>query len=97
MTAVFECDGDTYTVDSSEFEPAGDNHYYIYISKLNAAQMSSPLYGYIVKDGAHISNTIRYSIESYVADSYTDTSVPYLNELIKAMLKYGDSAYNYIH
>ncbi len=73
-----------------------DGAYYVYFSGLNAAQMREPIY-LTVYDGnmTAVSHTVCYSIESY-AYAKQGSDIPYLADLVKAMMKYGDSAYAYI-
>ena len=91
-------DKQTWTIDSSAFEIApGTNRYYVHFNALHAAQMSEPVYLTVYRDGVAVSNTLRYSIESYAQDKQNDTATPYLAELVKAMMNYGNSAYAYTH
>ncbi len=73
-----------------------DGAYYVYFSELNAAQMREPIY-MTAYDGnmVAVSNTVCYSVESY-AYAKQDSTIPYLADLVKSMMKYGDSAYSYI-
>ena len=96
--ALITCGNSTYTVDSSEFELIKDttNQYYIYFAKLDASQLSAPVYIKLVKDGVAVSNTLRYSVESYINNNYTsDKYGPHFVPLIKSIIKYGDSAKAY--
>ena len=68
--------------------------YYVYLDMLAAAQMSEVLYMTVYEGETPVSNTARYSIESY-AYSKQDDSDAQLVELVKAMMKYGDSAKAY--
>ena len=70
---------------------------YIYFNGLNAGQMSDEVFITAYQNGATVSNTVRYSIESYASQKITDTETPYLSEIVDAMMKYGDSAYAYVH
>ena len=72
--------------------------YYIYFSGLNSAQMSEPVYFTVCHGDTVVSNTIRYSIESYAyAQANKEVSDESLLELLKAMMKYGDAAYHYVN
>ena len=100
LKVVVNCQGEDYTIDSSKFEAIinKENQYYVYFAELHAAQLSVPLYARIYKDDVLISNTYRYSVESYVEaqDEADSTQYPYLADLVKAMLKFGDSAKAYV-
>jgi hypothetical protein len=77
-----------WTIDSSKFESIGDGNYYVYLEDMNAGQMSKIVYVTIYKDGKAVSNTLRYSIESYAAQAQNTS----FGNLVKAMIRYGDSA-----
>ncbi|MCR5460294.1 MAG: hypothetical protein K6F51_10385 [Acetatifactor sp.] len=65
--------------------------YYVNVDALNAGQMRKTIYATVMKGNAKVSNTYRYSIESYV-QSMKGKGVPNLDELLDAMMRYGDSA-----
>ena len=58
--------------------------------------MRNAVYVTVYKNGEAVSNTICYSIESYAYAKQNSTDEK-LNNLLLAMMKYGDSAYSYIH
>ena len=75
------------------FEPT-EGGYYFHFNGLNAAQMSEPVYLTVYDGDTPVSNTICYSIESYVSDQLKkDDQDEEFVTLIKAMMNYGDSAY----
>ena len=65
--------------------------YYVNVDALNAGQMRKTIYATVMKGNAKVSNTYRYSIESY-AQSMRGKGIPNLDELLDAMMRYGDSA-----
>ena len=71
---------------------------YIYFTDLFAYQLSDAFDFTVMKevDGVlvPVSNTLRYSIESY-CDKYKDSTTANLAPLVQAILKYGDSSYKY--
>ena len=69
--------------------------YYVDVSKLNASEMRKTVYATVMKGDQAVSNTYRYSIESYAA-SMKDKEIPHLAELLDAMMRYGDSAADYL-
>lgn len=73
-----------------------DGVYSVRFSGLNAGQMSEKVYLTMYKDGVAVSNTVRYSIESY-AYSKQDSTIEHLSGLVKAMMKYGNSAYAFVN
>ena len=91
-----ENDGE-WIIPASQFVQNPDNskQYYIYFKGLNAGQMSEPVYVTIYNGDTAVSNTIRYSIESY-AYAHMNTTDANLKELLIAMMKYGDAAKAYI-
>jgi hypothetical protein len=69
--------------------------YYIQFTGLNAAQMSEKIYLTMHKNGVAVSNTVCYSIESYAYNKQNSADTGLAN-LVKAMMKYGNSANAYI-
>ena len=60
--------------------------------------MSMPVLATIVRGDTEVSNTVQYSIESYVKAQYGKDGVDAkLIALLKEMIKYGDSAYDYAY
>ena len=89
-------DEGNWTIDSSKFTAAdAADTYYATFNGLNAAQMSLPIFATVYDaDGNAVSNTLRYSIESYAA-SMQNGSDAALAKLTMAMIKYGNSAKTY--
>ena len=73
-----------------------DGGYYVYYDKLHAAQMSEPVYVTVYDGDTAVSNTVRYSIESYAASKQNDENTQ-LADLVKAMMKYGDATKAYVN
>lgn len=96
-SAVVQVDGQTFIIDSSEFEMVSgfENRFCIYFTELKARQFRTPVYITIYKDGKAISNTLRYSVESYAANKFNSDNDK-IAELVRAIMYYGDSAYRYI-
>lgn len=65
--------------------------YVVKFSGLNAGQMRKTIYAVVIQGKRAVSNTYRYSIESYVA-AMKGKGVPNLDNLLDAMMRYGDSA-----
>lgn len=86
--------GDEWMIPAAKFEDAGNGRYNVSFNGLNAGQMSETIYFTVYKGSRAVSNNVSYSVESYV-NSKINSSDTKLVELIKAMMKYGDSAYNY--
>lgn len=87
--------GDETIISSDTFE-ATNGGYYVFYEGLNADQMSDVVYLTVYDGDVAVSNTVRYSIESY-AYSKQNSDDANLAELVKAMMKYGDSAYSYVN
>lgn len=70
----------------------GRYRYYVRFDGLNATEMSDTLYmRFVDSDENAVSNTLRYSIGCYAYSKQNDKD-PTLAELVKAMMKYGNSA-----
>jgi len=95
LTVKVKGETQEWTVFASEFvETTGG--YYLYFDKLNAGQMSEKLYLTVYSGDVAVSNTVCYSIESYAYEKQS-SSISNLADLVKAMMKYGDSAWNYVN
>jgi hypothetical protein len=73
------------------------NQYYLYFSGLYSSEMNENVYITAYKDGKEISNTYRYSIESYAANNYDKVVDVATKNLLSVMVQYGDAAYAYVH
>ena len=69
--------------------------YYAIFTEVPIYKMDAKLLITAYKDGQAASNTLMYSIESYAASKAKDTATPYLADLVKAMINYGNSSKNY--
>ncbi len=85
--------GQTWHIPSSQLEVSGSD-YFVSFQGLTARQMRELVYLTICEDGKPVSNTLRYSIESYAGRNYASASDD-LRTLILTMLRYGDSARAY--
>lgn len=95
LTVKIKTDTDEWSITSDKFVKSGDA-YYVYFNALNASQMSENVYLTVYNGNVAVSNTVRYSIESYAYEKQ-NSSAEYVADLVKAMMKYGNSAYNYIN
>ncbi len=93
LTVKVKTDKNTWSISSDKFIK-DDNAYYVYFNGLNAGQMRENVYLTIYNGSTPVSNTVCYSIGSYAYEKQNST-VAGLSELVKAMMKYGDSAYAY--
>lgn len=72
-----------------------ENCYYVYMDKLNAYQMSEAIYATVYNaENEAVSDTLCYSIESYAYDAQ-NVETGNLGSLVKAMIRYGNSANAY--
>ena len=76
-------------------QTAEENVYYVYVDGLNADQASDVITATVYDGDVAISNTYRYSIESYAESYYDSTTYPKVAELVKAIIKYSDAAKAY--
>ena len=86
-----------WTVEATDLVEYEDGKYYVYFNGLHAGKMRDKVYFTAYRGDTAVSNTLQYSIASYAYTNRNADTVayPYLAELVKAMMKYGDSAYNY--
>ncbi len=84
---------DTWFIPATAFSKVDgtDNRYYVYFNKLSVACMRDTV-DFTVYDanGAQVSDTLTYSIESYAAAKFENTGA--IGRLVKSMIKYGDAA-----
>lgn len=83
-----------WSIPSSAFEET-ENGYYIYLNQLTPSRWSDTLYLTIYDGYTAISDTLCYSVESYIYARQNDTDKS-LVDMLNALLKYGYSAKAYI-
>ena len=76
----------------SEFEDLGNGYYYAYFDGFTAYQFEKSIDFTLMLGDKAISNTMRYSIESYAVKAMDSEA---LNSIVSAMMKYGRAAENY--
>ena len=93
-------DGTEWIIPSEKFEQTQTHvdRYYVYFNGLNSGLMSEPVYFTVYEGNKAVSNTLSYSIESYAYSQENKATVDEaLLKLLKAMMRYGDAAYNYVN
>ncbi len=95
LTLKITSETNEWNISSNNFMLENDV-YSVKFSGLNAGQMSEKVYLTMYKDDVAVSNTVCYSIESY-ACSKKDSTIEHLADLVKAMMKYGNSAHSYVN
>jgi len=95
LTVKIKTDTQEWAIPSDAFVEE-DGVYTVYFNGLHAGQMRETLYLTVCSGENKVSNTACYSIGSYAHEKQNST-VPGLADLVKAMMKYGDSAYAYTH
>ena len=93
LTVKFTAAGKTWSIPASDFIPTSGG-YYVLFKGLNSTQMSEPIYITVYDGNTAVSNTLRYSIETYVARTQDKSGV---GAMVVAMMKYGDSASKYFN
>ena len=71
-------------------------YYIASYSGITAGQMSETVYATAYRGDEAISNTVSYSIESYACEKQNDADAS-LAALVRAMMRYGNTAYAYVH
>ena len=90
---------ETQTLEEFVPDPAvkDDNgRYFVTFGGLNAGQMRKTIYAVVTDGEKKVSNTYRYSIESYVASMKGQDYGETFENLLDAMMRYGDSAAYYV-
>ena len=82
----------------TEFESVvgKDGQYYAYFSGLSARQMRENVFVTVYEGDTRVSDTLRYSVETYAYNKQNDANTK-LADLVKAMMRYGISAENYLN
>ena len=93
LSVKFVIDGVEYTSNNFEAQPDKENRYYVYFDSIIPSQMRTPFTATVYKDGVAVSNTLQYSIQSYVVGKTTAGVA--LNDMLVAMLKYADACKAY--
>lgn len=83
-----------WEIAAEDLESIGNNQYYIFFKGFNVARMSDSMYFTVYNGDTPVSNTYRYSVESYVYAHQNDSIA--LEPLVVAMMKYGKSVKAYI-
>ena len=92
LIVKIRCDDQEWTISSFEASADKENQYYAYFNGLTARQMRQVVYVTVYEGDTAVSNTITYSMETYACNKQDE---PRLGDLVKAMMRYGDSAAAY--
>lgn len=93
LTVKFVMDGKEFVVDQFEAREDMAGRYYVYFDNILPNQMRTPFTATVYRDGVAVSNTIQYSVQSYVVGKTTAGTA--LNDMLIAMLKYADACQAY--
>ncbi len=87
---------DPVTIPADQFIKKADGSYYVELDDIYATELSDGVFVtvYNKKDNKPVSNTLRYSVESY-AYTMQNSSDTKLADLVIALMKYGNSAIEY--
>ena len=97
MTVEVKVGDRTYILSGEDIVPAETNgNYYVVFDELDASQLSEELYITVCRGGEKVSNTLRYSVESYACAKQNDPDAK-LQALVKAIMRYGDAASAYVN
>ena len=94
LSVKIEIGGQTYTINSFEADPYNPGQYYATFNGTVARQMRETMLVTVYEGDTAVSNTLSYSIETYACNKQ---NVAKLGELVKAMIRYGDSAAAYLN
>ncbi len=95
LSIKVKTDDNEWTIPNAQIQKDHDV-YWVCFSELNVSQMCECVYLTVYNEETAVSNTVRYSIESYACEYQNSTDIN-LSELVKAMMRYGNSAYAYAH
>lgn len=89
------CNDRIWNYDRDDIIDNGDGTYSILFTDLNADQMSDAIYITAYNSDIEVSNTLCYSVESYAALVHSSMPNSGLEDLTRAMIKYGTAAKKY--
>lgn len=95
LSVKVNCGASQWEYGADSFTDNGDGTYYFLFNDLNADKMSEDIFITVMNGDTAVSNTMRFSVESYskkVQDLMPNSS---LQKLTDAMMRYGKSAANY--
>ena len=92
---VKDCNGKEFTYTEHDLA-AADGGYYLYFDGVEAEQVRKPFYITAYRNGEAVSNTMRYSVESYAYAMIFVNGDYTLFSLLSTLLNYGDSALEFV-
>lgn len=95
LTLKVTCNNRIWTYSKDDIIDNGNGTYSVLFDNLNADQMSDEIYITAYKSDIEASNTLCYSVESYTALVHSSMPSSALEDLTRAMIKYGTSAKAY--
>ncbi len=94
LCVKIEVGGQSYYISEFEADENNAGQYYVSFSSTTARQMRETVLVTVYEGDTAVSNTLAYSVETY---AYNKQNVARLGELVKAMIRYGDSAAAYLN
>ncbi len=94
LTVRFEIGGQTFVVSEFEADASNPGQYYVSFNGTVARQMREIVLATVYEGDTAVSNTLQYSVESY---AHSKQNVVNLGDMVKAMIRYGDSADAYLN
>jgi hypothetical protein len=95
LTVKFEIGGEAYYVSQFQEDAANPGTYVATFDQIKGRQLREDIFATVYQGETAISNTVRYSVESYAAAKWNDSNAK-LAALVQAMMKYGDAAVAYL-
>lgn len=95
LTLKVTCNNRIWTYGKDDIIDNGNGTYSVLFTDLNADQMSDAIYITAYNSDMEVSNTLCYSVESYAALIHSSMPNSALEDLTRAMIKYGTSAKKY--
>ncbi len=89
--------GEEWIIPAEQFTFSDDDGLWVAsFSDLMATQLSASVYATLYRGEEAVSNTLKYSVESY-ATTQQGSDIAGIEDLTKCIVKYGDSAYAYFY
>ena len=92
VTAKMQIAGSEVEAIRIEPDPSKPGQYFAYFNQIKGSMLWEELYLVVYRNGEPISNTLRYSVESYAYSQINGGADEKVVDLVNAILKYGYSA-----
>lgn len=95
LTLRVAVNGREQSFGAQEFESLGNDTYSIFFRGISATEFGETVTASFLRNNAQTGRTLHYSVNTYICNFQSDSTVPYLAQLLRALYRYGHSAEAY--